>query len=821
MDYVGEHLMPGKLGHFFIVLSLAASLVATISFFKSAGSQTPDEAARWKKMARIIFLVNTISIFIVFATIFYIIHKHYFEYNFAWEHSSLHLDPKYMLSCIWEAQEGSFLLWMMWNGVLGIVLMFRAKQWEAPVLTVISFAQFCLITMILGVYVFGYQIGHSPFMLVRQLFQEAPIFQRADYLSIPQMQDGQSLNALLQNYWMVIHPPILFLGFSSTLIPFAFAITGLWKKEYGSWTKTALPWTLFSCCILGTGIMMGAAWAYESLTFGGYWAWDPVENASLVPWLVLVAGLHTQVVYNATGHSLRATYFFLILGFVFILYSTFLTRSGVLGDTSVHAFVGSGMNLQLMLLIAVFFVPAILLYAVRYRKIPHVMKEENTWSREFWMFIGSLVIFLSAVFIIVATSLPVINNIFGTNWSTGDDPKFAYNRIQIFIAIILGLLTATVQYLKYKNSAPSQVLGKLWLPLLISLLISLAISVLGDVQYSAYGSGYQFAVHLAMFAGVYAVVANSFYVFRNMKGKLKMAGASIAHAGFGLLLVGILISSAKKEVLSHNTTGINLPFDPKTKENPLENLTLIKNVKTDMGSYYATYLSNDSLNTAGNIIYFKVNFQNKATGETFNLWPNLIRNTKGVENFSNNPDKRHYFDRDIFTYISYANILDKQRDTSGFKTYPVAMHDTIFYSKGMLILDTVLVNPSTDKYHFTASDTALLAKIRVLTRDSQVYSMAPLLYVKDNMIHRVADTLFAQNIAVQLGSVMDNKKIQLLMKESTDMVPFVSLKVYVFPQINLVWLGIIIMMVGFVMSIISRRRNLARTSSQMQSQSLS
>ena len=196
------------------------------------------------------------------------------------------------------------------------------------------------------------------FMLVRQMFQEAPIFQRADYLSIPQMQDGQSLNALLQNYWMVIHPPVLFLGFSSTIVPFAFAVSGLWKKEYGSWTKTALPWTLFHCCVLGTGIMMGAAWAYESLTFGGYWAWDPVENASLVPWLVLIAGLHTQVVYNSTGHSLRATYLFLILGFTLILYSTFLTRSGILGDTSVHAFVGSGMDLQLILLIAVFLIPA-------------------------------------------------------------------------------------------------------------------------------------------------------------------------------------------------------------------------------------------------------------------------------------------------------------------------------------------------------------------------------------------------------------------------------------------------------------------------------
>src|SRR5450432_4105057 len=488
MEYVGEHLIPGKLGQFFVVLSFAGSLVASISYFKSANAKSLEEAASWKKMARFAFLLNTISIFIVFATIYYIIRKHYFEYNFAWEHSSRNLDPKYMLSCIWEAQEGSFLLWMMWNGVLGTILMFRAKQWEAPILTIISFAQFCLLTMILGVYVFSFQIGHSPFLLVRQLFQEAPIFQRADYLSIPQMQDGQSLNALLQNYWMVIHPPVLFLGFASTIVPFAFAVSGLWKKEYGSWTKTALPWTLFSCCILGTGIMMGAAWAYESLTFGGYWAWDPVENASLVPWLVLVAGLHTQVVYNSTGHSLRATYLFLILGFIFILYSTYLTRSGALTDTSVHAFVGSGMDLQLKFLVVTFFFPSIILYAVRYRKIPHVVREENTWSREFWMFIGSLVIFLSAIFIMVSTSLPVLNDLFKTKWSTGDDPKFAYNRIEIFIAIILGLLTATVQYLKYKNSSAAQVFRKLWPAVAIALLISVSVSVFGHIQYTEYGT---------------------------------------------------------------------------------------------------------------------------------------------------------------------------------------------------------------------------------------------------------------------------------------------------------------------------------------------
>ena len=144
----------------------------------------------------------------------------------------------------------------------------------------------------------------------------------------------------------------------------------------------------------------------------------------------------------------------------------------------------------------------------------------------------------------------------------------------------------------------------------------------------------------------------------------------------------------------------------------------------------------------------------------------------------------------------------------------MALHDTIFYSKGIIILDTVLVNPSTGNYHFTSADTALLAKVRVISRDSQIYSMSSLLYVKDNLIHRVADTLFAQNLAIELGAVLDKKKIQILTKESSDMVPFVSLKVYMFPQINLVWIGVIIMMSGFIISMVNRRKNLVKKQPQ-------
>ena len=809
MEYIGEHLLPGKMGHFFALLSFAASFVALIAYFKATNAKTPEEENSWRRMARMAFRIDVFSVFAVYATIIYIISNHLFEYNFAWEHSSRSMPLKYLLSCIWEAQEGSFLLWTLWICVLGMILMRKAGKWEAPVMTVISFTQLCLATMIMGLYFFGNKVGFNPFILVRQMefAANAPIFSRPDYLSIPQMQDGQGLNALLQNYWMVIHPPILFLGFSSTIVPFAFAIAGLWKRQYGNWTRMALPWTLFSACILGTGIMMGAAWAYEALSFGGYWNWDPVENASLVPWLVMIAGLHTQVVYNATGHSLRATYFFLITQFILVLYSTFLTRSGILGDLSVHAFVDSGMNVQLALFVLIFLFPAYSLFIARYKQIPHIAKEEATDSREFWMFIGSLVLFLSAIFIIGSTSLPVFNLVAGKKVVMGDDIPFTYNRIEIFIAVLLGLFTAVTQYLKYKGGAGGYLLKKIWPPTVIALAISLLVSIFGGIHYDKYGIGFLAAIHLALFAAIYTVVANAAYIRIGLKGKLRAAGPSVAHLGFGLMLVGILLSSAKKNLLSVNTTGILLPFSPESKQDPMENLTLLKGVPTDMGRYTATYVNHDSVDAGSKTTYYRIHFEKKGSTEQFDLFPNFILSTKGQGTPSPNPDKYHYWNKDIFAYVNATDNPDKSGDTAQFRpSDPLALRDTAFFSKGFIILDSVVVNPNNDKYHFARTDTALMARVTIITRDSMRYTAYPLLYIRDNIPHYLNDTVFAQDLALRFDKVVDGRKIELGIKESEQMVPFIALKVLEFPQINILWIGTVIMIIGFVMSILWRRR---------------
>jgi len=420
------------------------------------------------------------------------------------------------------------------------------------------------------------------------------------------------------------------------------------------------------------------------------------------------------------------------------------------------------------------------------------------------MFIGSLVLFLSAIFIITATSLPVLNKIFDKKWTIGEDAEFGNNRIQIFVAILLGLLTAVSQHLKYKNTSREYFVRKIGIPTILSILVAGSISVFGNIHYDKYGLGFLAAIHLALFSAVYAVIANAAYIWTGLKGKLAVAGASVAHVGFGLFLVGVLISSSKKEILSQNTT-IALPFDPKSKENPMENQTLFQGIRTDLGKYRTTFVNGDSTNKDGKITYFKILFEKKNNNDSFYLYPNLIRNSKGQQGFSNNPDARHFWNKDIFTYISYADKLDRDKDTSKFYQHPLSAGDTVFYSSGFIILDSVVINPRNDKYQFKPTDTALMASLTVVSKDSVRYKARPLFAFKANKgVEKILDTVISQNLAISFDRVISNNKIAISVKESSNLVPFVALKVLEFPFIRLVWLGTLIMMVGFGMSIIRR-----------------
>ncbi len=811
MQFEGEHLWIGKTGHILVLIAFIASLLSTIAYIIASKKPDPAEKLSWIRFARTSFIAQSAAVLLVFSSLFYICSNHYFEYLFGYKHTSKELEFKYLFASIWEDQSGSFLLWSIWHCILGIFLMRKSKEWEAPVMTVISVAQLFLAMMIMGVYIFGTKIGNSPFVLTRNEI-EGPIFGMPNYLSL--IRDGVGLNVLLRNYWMVIHPPVLFLGFASTIVPFAYAYAGIQTKRYGDWVKPVIPWALFSACVLGVGIMMGGKWAYESLSFGGYWAWDPVENASLVPWMILIAGLHTMVIYKATGHSLRASYLFSILTFVFILYSTFLTRTGILGDTSVHAFAESGRPMfnLIRIFLFVFTVPMLALFFFNFKKIPTVIKEETTNSREFWMFIGSLVFFLSSMFIIAKTSTPVINAIFGTKLAPPEDIEFSYNKVMVLVAIIIGILSAITQYFKYKGTQTLLIIRKIAFPTLLSAIITALIVVFYPITYYKQGAGFLGAVYIALFATIYSVVANAGYIWTGLNGKLKSAGGSVAHLGFGMMIMGILISAGNKKVISEEKFKdfqIQMGVDPLTRQQDIaaENINLVRHVSKKMGPYDVTYL-NDSTGTETGRRFYHLAFERRDTDtkevkESFILSPDVY--LMKDNNMSSNPDTKNYLTHDVFTYVSYALNPDANPDTASFKISEVAEGDTIFYSRGFMVLNKVIKNPPANKFKMLVNGPSVLADFTVTAQDSSRYNATPMIIVDSFGLNQIDDTVYAQNLFVKFaGITADQTKLRIGVKESETMIDFVTLKAYIFPYINLVWIGLIIMAIGLVMSMIRR-----------------
>jgi cytochrome c-type biogenesis protein CcmF len=524
---------------------------------------------------------------------------------------------------------------------------------------------------------------------------------------------------------------------------------------------------------------------------------------------VLVAGLHTNLIYKNSGYSLRPTYFFYICSFILILYSTFLTRSGILGDTSVHAFTDLGMNTQLLLFLLVFLVPAMVLYFINYKNIPSIAREENTYSREFWMFIGSLVLFLAGIVIIAKTSTPVVNKLFGTKIAPPEDVEYSYNQIQVYVAVVIGLLTAITQYFKYKDTPKAFFAKKIIVPTALALVISACISIFGNVHYDKQGPGFLVSIHLAIFAAVYAVVANSSYIWLGLKGKIKAAGASVAHIGFGLVLLGILISSSKKTVLSWNTTGITpLRADPKAKGNaagdPAENITLFKALPTDMGRYMVTYAS-DTLNMHDRKRYFEIDFKAKDGSEGFKLYPDVIKQNKGGEGFSANPAAKHYWYKDIFVYITSFQENDHE-DTVNFKNREIKAGDTLFYSNGLMVLNKVSVNPVELKSKYHDDETSLFLDITVIAKDGRRYRAQPGIALKGQELRNITDTVQSQSLVLKFNKVLDQKtgRLEIGIKESSAITDLITLKVYEFPMINVLWLGVLVMVVGFVLAIIQR-----------------
>ncbi|MDB5138423.1 MAG: cytochrome biosis protein [Mucilaginibacter sp.] len=810
--YKGEHLFPGHLGQVFVILSFGAALLSTISYYFATTSTNKLDTS-WLRMARVAFYANTASILGVGVVLFYVIYNHYFEYHYAWAYTSRSLPVYYIVSGFWNGQEGGFLLWTFWQAVLGNLLIWRAKSWEKPVMTIVSLSQVVLASMILGIELFGARIGSSPFLLLRNAV-EGPIFSRSDYLGF--IKDGQGMNPLLQNYWMVIHPPTLFLGLASVVVPFAYAIAGLWQKRYKEWVTPAIPYALFSAMILGTGVIMGSLWAYESLNFGGFWAWDPVENASIFPWLTMVAGLHVLIVFKNTGHSYFTATFLILISFIMVLYSSFLARSGILGETSVHAFTDLGMFWQLVSYILIFLILSIVLLVIRWKELPVSKKEEETYSREFWMFVGAVFLGLSCFHLLLVTSIPVWNDIFKTKVAPPVDLVGHYNIIQASFAMVISLLTGFTQFLKYKKTDITRFFITTILYLVFAALIT-ALIVYVSGMYKLH-----FVFILVMLGSVYSLLANGKVLADSLKGKFKLAGSAVAHIGFALMLVGALIAAGTRAVVSVNESGnVGISNFDKAAGNARENIMIYKNQPVKMGPYTVTYLGDS---TAEPNHYFKVNYKRYddkgKLAEDFVLKPNVqISAQMGL---TPSPDTKHYLLHDLYTHITALppsaaepqenSAHGEENDDNNYDapvTSEVAVGDTIRFREGYMILKSLNKETSLQNIPLTGNDVAIGAKLEVVA-NNKTYKAEPVYMIKNKSVFDFARKVDDIGLKMRLTKIIpDKNKVEIMVyQQPENKKPWIVMRALDFPYINFLWSGTVIMIVGFLLSIFRRNKEL-------------
>lgn len=742
--YLGEHLWPGQLGHWSVISSFLFAIVAALGYYKFE-KQGIDQPG-WKLLGRWAFAVHSAFTLLVIFLLFFIMLKRYYEYQYVWAHVSDDLPFHYMFSAFWEDQAGSFLLWAFWHLILGMILMRKAGEWEAPVMMVLSLIQAIIISMLLGFYIGDgdFHIGVTPFALLRDTM-DAPIFSNASYLTLI---TGKGLNPLLQNYWMVIHPPTLFLGFASTAIPFCYAIGGMWRGDTKGWLKPVLPWALFSGAILGLGILMGGAWAYEALSFGGYWAWDPVENMSLVPWLILIAGIHTNLVAKSTGHAVRSTLVFYGLTFILVLYSTFLTRSGVLQDSSVHSFTEMGLSWQLTGFILFFLGLFTFVYIRYFRKATLRTDEEPLLSREFWMFVGSLVLLFSAVLITFTTSIPVFNKITdGIGWLVGKDlsqwhrsmpldPIEHYNKYQFWIAVLIGLLAGFTQYLRYNQELASERKSQI----IRQTVIHIAGAALFTFLTWQWLRIPNILFHILVFCAWYAVIANAFYFVQYFRMNIRMGSSTIAHMGFGLMLVGIVASGMRKQHISQNRFAMHGIIGEDIID---KNVLLFKNAPLNINGYIVNYVGDTLI---GFHRYYHVDFVKVdsagATTDSFRLSPNVQFDREFKKQAASNPSTKRYFNRDIFTHIAGIppELGDLERakakeDSLRYLMYKLLAGETVRTEKVNMQLLSWETGGNHIDYEPQPGDLVVSALIRLKDEAGNEDTLSPMIVMRERLVY--------------------------------------------------------------------------------------
>jgi cytochrome c biogenesis factor len=699
-------------------------------------------------------------------------------------------------------------------------------------------------------------------------------------------RDGRGLNPLLQNFWMQIHPPILFAGFAAMTPPFALAIAGLMRRRYQGWVVSSLPWVVGGSMVLGLGIALGGFWAYETLGWGGWWGWDPVENASLIPWLVSVALVHTLITQKRTKGLTMTNFILAILAFVLVLYSTFLTRSGVLGDASVHSFVDPGrFSFTLLVLFMFAFTdvgfallfgrftrwgtklferfsgwklvgmmylivigPSIPIFAqvsgdlvpvfnemiasasavmlpvyyimlgfahflnvASYLWLPalviklglivyvftgrlHSEKEFDSFammSRETWLGLGSAVVGVLTFIVLIGTSMPIIpqfivdafnsgfgaiNSAIGTDFRLGNtvEPAF-YDAMGLPLAILMSLMTGFTLLLMWNGNSSQSIMRKAAVPLAATVVLTLLTVFWGGVTDAG--------MILLAVAAWFSLASNAVIGFRILRGNPKFSGGYIAHVGIAMMLLGIIGSGFYSE------------------SNSVE---LKQNEPVEWRGYRFTYTGFETF-WNGQRYYFKVRIDDATSGEEVETVNTVmfVSNYGGQEQIMRNPGIAKSFVKDI--YIEPQALFEA--DPEGGKRFAFIKGQTFEYAGYQVTFVDYEMNNAPGSTAFRIGgifrvekygDEAQELKASRVTGPDGAESTPGVTAAGDLQVDIISMTPNQENLALsQIEVRMKNPNVHV---DPTDLRETLVAQITFEPFISIVWIGIILMVIGFLVA---------------------
>ncbi len=759
-------------GRFSLFTAFLSSLLLTVFGIRAYFRNTPSA----RQLTYTLFGTTTLAWLGALLVLLAIFIRADYRFFLVWRYVANHLETPFRIAAFWSSQEGSFILWGIALILLtGVTLHWIPAQFRTLYLAGIGLSSAWLASFVLGIRLGSHLIGNSPFLLMREAFAHDVL-----YSILPDFvpSQGQGLNPLLRSYWMLIHPPALFLGYASFAIPYALVLAGLLTHQWSTLLRPLYRSLLLAMGLLGAGITLGALWAYEALSFGGYWAWDPVENASLLPWLVGLAAIHVSLVWQRRQRYARLAQALILLAYAMVWYASFLTRSGILGDASVHSFTDAGLAGHLTFAILFFlFAPIASIFlgkffrtrfpsltqpALTIRHNPH-SSEEHVLSREFWLVTGSLILLLSFTQLLIDTSRPVWNALLGTSWAPPADPLTYYTNWQIPFVVFILITAGNALLLRYRKG---------WLvPFPQVLLVNLA-----GIGMGAFLSGLmelREPTHWLVTLGASNLLAITlFYALRLGKRSPKQIGVLLGHGGFALLIFGILFSMLGKKTLKDPSSpmGEHLLLwtsQPRT----IQGITFLysgwKEIPPDQRNYQL------HVHIAGTSDTIHLSLPVIFQGENITPHPQIIRKPT----------------HDIYVHVASLPLASQPR----FREAHLRPGDTLLLGGALLFFERVLPigKPHTDTF-------GISAEFLYRTADqTEIFRLRPQLLVIHDSLYHIPDTLHNPQLAIVLLGTTDQQRLRVFVQWMPP-TNWVVIRAILFPGMWVVWLGFALVVLSFL-----------------------